>query len=86
MSEEELTKNFIKHGFKNATAKRLARLFLYACGNGVLDSWEMKRWRELNVLDGEGRILVLSDEDERSDLFWVMLGLVWEGLVKRSFN
>ena len=86
MSEEELIKAFMKHGFERETARHLARLFLYVCGKGTLEKWEVKRWQSLNILDEYGQLLVGSDEDSKSDLFWIMLGLTWEGLVKRSIE
>lgn len=79
--EEELIKAFSEMGFNKRSSKKLARLIRYLMGEIELTGYEMKRWREVGALDEEGRI-VGSEEELKDPVYWILLGLAWEGLVK----
>lgn len=82
---KELTRHFEeKWGFNRETAWRLARLAAHLMGNLELEEWEKNRWRQAGVMQED--VVVFADEDECSDLTWVMYGLCWEGLVERKIE
>ena len=82
-AEKPLIDGFRELGFNWKTARQLAKLVLHLSGEKPLGKWELERWQRLNVLDEEGRLIVGRDEDPADSFFWIMLGLVWEGMIGR---
>ncbi len=69
-------------GFNEETSLALQALEDYLAGKHISSVYR-KRWRAVGVIDKHGKVH-LSKEEERVDgLAWAMLGLVYEGFVKR---
>gem|GEM_PF-4855787 len=83
VDEKKLVDGFRELGFNWKTARQLAKLVLHLSGEKPLGKWELERWQRLNVLDENGDLIVGEDEDVADSYFWIMIGLTWEGLVKR---
>ena len=85
ITEEEIFNEFKEMGIKDETAQKLTDLILYLQDRKQLSEEDLVRWKECNVLDKDGR-LEADDEELRNVVFWVMIGLAWEGLVKVSYK
>ncbi|MEM3628780.1 MAG: hypothetical protein QXE06_05365 [Candidatus Bathyarchaeia archaeon] len=70
-------------GFEGEAATALARLIMYAYfgDDFPLSPEELEKWRSLNIIDQDGKIL--AEENPPDSIEWIMYGLAWEGLVKR---
>ena len=68
-------------GLGKEPAKATARLAAYCAEELKLTSKEMKRWKELHVMNAKGRVMM---QDPSSTMEWLLIGMAWEGLIDRS--
>jgi len=67
---------------KGETVEVLARLMEYVFNGKDLPASEMQKWKQLNVLNEEGKLIVNEEDDVTSIIFWALCGLVWKGFVE----
>ena len=83
---EELRQEFEERGLDQETSFRLARLAFHLGGKLQLEDWELQKWKELNVLSEDGKLLLSEGEDIESLVFWILLALCWKGLIRRVWS